>query len=230
MNRLAPFNGMRYAHKTVRAEAEAMEGAAGELGSLADEKAEQLAERFAFFSAIMRGHWNGEEEVLWPALEAQVPQVTTAYTLDHNAEYDVFESIEKLLASYRAAQSGEERAALGHRLQRQFIALNTAITNHSRKEDAHIIPLIEERFSPQQQGELSDRMVALLPQQLMGRIAVTVMRALDDDEREDYLRIMMAKMPPQAFGPLARALQANIAPEAWATLAARVPEAGQAAA
>lgn len=230
MNRLAPFNGMRYAHKAIRAEAQAMEGMGEELGSLSDGVAGKLRERFALFTAIMRGHWNGEEEILWPALEAKVPQVTVPYTLDHDVEIEVFKTIDDLLSTYRAAQSADERGAVARRLYRELIALNTAIANHSRKEDKQIIPLVEERFSPHEQEALAGAMVAHLPQHLMGEITALVMRALDDDEREDFLRIMMAKMPPQAFRATARAVQAGISPEAWSALALRVPEVREAAA
>ena len=220
---MAPFNGMRYAHKAIRAEADWLEKAAWEIGSAAEEQTQQFAERFAFFKTILNGHWAGEEQVLFPALEAIVPQVTRPYSLDHKREQEVFASIESLVARLEGAPAGE-RPDLARRLNRQVIALNTAVTNHSSKEDAHIIPLVEERYSPAEQGRLAGEMVAHLPQEHMGRLIGVVMQALNTDEREDHLRIMLAKMPPQALPGLAQAVKSSLSTADWAGLTERLPE------
>lgn len=224
MKPMAPFNGMRYAHKAIRAEVEALERTAEELGPTAGESDNLFAERFGFFTALMRGHWGGEEEVLWPALEAKVPQVTRAYTMDHHREYEVFNAIEELLSAMQTAETPEERAEHCRRLRREVIALNTAVTQHSRKEDAHIIPLVEDLFTHEEQEALSGGMMAHIPREHMGRAAVMVMRAVDGDEREDYTRMIMAKMPPPAFRGLMSGVKDSISSAAWSALVERVPE------
>lgn len=106
MRELAPFNGMRYAHKTIRHELAALEELAGKLGSEADGVAASLAERFGFVKQVINSHWAGEEEVLWPALEAKAPQITTPYTLDHQGEREVFSCTRQRKACQQTYRSG----------------------------------------------------------------------------------------------------------------------------
>lgn len=224
MANLMSFNGVHYAHKWIRSELERLEKETRQLATVEDARA--CADYLAFFHTGVSGHNAGEELVLWPALEAKVPQVTVPYALDHRADEQTFQTLLGLLAHFQAARGEGERADLARQINREAIVLNAAISHHANKEDVQIMPLSEEHFSREEKEALSGGMVAHLPRELMARAMPTLVMALSPDEREDHLRLMMAGMPAAAFRGIGAIVQGGIPAEAWAELVARIPELG----
>jgi hemerythrin-like domain-containing protein len=222
----SPMNGMRYAHKTIRKELAAMEAAAGMLGAMDVGDAARLAERVALFKLAIKGHNAGEEAVLWPAIDAIFPQISIPYTLDHRADDETIESIERLLSEYRAAGSDALRHDVAGRVHRQMIALNVSISHHATKEDNHLVPLVEDQFSLEQQHALDGGMGAHSPGELMGQIVPMMVRALDPEEQVDYVGKMARTMPPEVFRAAAGWIKAGVNTEVWTALIGRVPELG----
>jgi hemerythrin-like domain-containing protein len=217
-----PFNGTRYAHKWMRSELAGLEQESQGLVGAEPEAVVAFTERLAFFHAGVLAHNEGEEKVLWPALEARVPQVSVPYAYDHAADDTTFGQIEQLLEQLpRAAEP--DRSAIGQRLARQAAALHEGIARHSRKEDAHHFPLTEQLFSVPEQGQLAGAMVAHLPPAILMRALPLIFRVLSPDERADYLTIMRAGMPEPAFVRAVDLVRAGLPPADWQELAVKMP-------
>jgi hypothetical protein len=222
---VSPMNGALYAHKAFRKELETLEGLAGSGAPAGEEQVEELAERIAFFHPVVKGHNDGEEAILWPAIDGKFPNISTPYTLDHQADEATFQKIESLLGDLRSA-AGDERAAVAERLRRAIVALNVAVAHHSRKEDAHLAPLVVGNFPVEEQSALAVGMVGYLPRELMPRILPWMLEAISVEERVDYLSILKALMPAERFQAAAGWAKQGLPSDEWATLVERMPELG----
>ena len=220
----APLNGMRYAHKTIRRELKNLEAAAAHLDFADEAAAAALHEHVVVLGALLRGHTDGEEAVLWPALEAKFPQITTPYTLDHRAEQAHVARILDLLVGLKQVAPREAREHLKYQLHHETIAIEASTTLHADKEDVHLIPLTERTFDLPTQAALAGGMAAHLPNQYMPQSTNMMMQALDPAERADYVGMLAEAMPPQAFAATKALIENALSPAEWQDLKARVPQ------
>jgi hemerythrin-like domain-containing protein len=219
----SPMNGALYAHKAMRKELELLEAMAGPGAPIGEERVAALADRIAFFHPVVKGHNDGEEAVLWPALDGRFPHISTPYTLDHRADEDTFQRIEALLAELRVA-GGDERAAATEQLRRAIVALSVSVSHHSRKEDSHLAPLVQQSFSAEEQAALVGGMIGYLPRELMPQMLPWMLQALSADERVDYLAIMKEMMPPERFLMAVGWARDGLPPEEWEEMVGQMPE------
>lgn len=219
----SPLNGAIYAHKAFRKELNDLEEEAERLDTARDAWVADFAGRVAFFHRIVKAHNTGEEEVAWPAIDGRFPNVTLPYTFDHRADEETFLQIEGLLGEIQKAGDSRNRAELIRQVKRLFTVINAHVSSHANREDAHIIPLLQENFSLAEQGEMSGRMVAHLPRDEMPRIMPMLVSALTIEERVDYVGAMQHAMPPEAFKAATGWIKAGIPEVEWSELAGRVP-------
>ncbi|MBI2954778.1 MAG: hypothetical protein HYY30_10730 [Chloroflexi bacterium] len=161
--------------------------------------------------------------MLFPALESKASLACTPYLLDHEAENELFGSIEGLLADVQSG-AGPRHSALASKLERQIVALNAVLALHSRKEDTHLFALAKERLGIEEQAALASQAPRYLPQEIMPQLLPRVVRALTIDEQEDYLRMMMRVVPNPVFLAMAGWVKAGLGAEEWTTLVGRIPE------
>jgi hypothetical protein len=187
-----------------------------------------VAEQVDVFHKSVTGHNTGEEEVAWLAIDARFPHVTLPYTLDHRVDEETFLAIE---AALRDLQYGAEVAVRDDRmrkLKRLFTELNVSISHHANREDAHIIPLLQENFTLPEQGDIAGRMIAHISRDVMPWMVPAIARAITLEEQVDYVDMMMHAMPPEAFHAVAGWIKAGIPGPQWSELSFRVPELGAA--
>ncbi|MDI6857159.1 MAG: hemerythrin domain-containing protein [Dehalococcoidia bacterium] len=220
----APVRKIRYIHKAIRKELDRLEQEALALNPNDREALDRLAERHAFLQMVVRAHSDGEDEVMFPELETKVPNVTEPYVLDHRAKDEAFETVGRLIGELREASSEQRRSELLWGIQRGFIALNTDLVNHFRKEELHLVPLVEQNFGFEEQGETVRRSLEHYPREQMPRIFGWMINALDPDERADQLQTVMRTLPPQALAPAFEEARKLIGPDAWRELQRRIPD------
>ena len=156
------------------------EDASGSLKALVDE----LVARWGFVLATYRAHVAAEDEVVLPALAARVSNVAHAYELEHEAEDSLFDGITHALdeaVELIAANDGggpaptdaEGRERLQGAIQRAARtahATKTALAQHLAKEAAHLVPLMDGAFAPDEQTALVERFIASVPAAWVGPV------------------------------------------------------------
>ena len=109
-----------------------------------------------FLDGELLPHARGEERTLYPALDPVLREhgrPTATMSIDHEYIGEYARQIGELARGLRSA-SGEERATLVRRLQRQMIQLQGLFSVHLAKEERVYLPLVEEVISAGDQQAL----------------------------------------------------------------------------
>ena len=141
----------------------------------------ELVARWTFLIATYRAHVAAEDEVVLPAVAARVSNVAHAYELEHEAEDELFESItaalddanrsaETLCATATSGEPSSEHVGARERLRaavqraaRIAHATKTVLQQHLAKEAAHLVPLLNDNFTKEEQADLVERFIASVP-------------------------------------------------------------------
>ncbi len=218
----APMNGFRYIHKAIRHELDALETLARSVDGDA-QRVSTFTQRVDFLREVVELHAAGEDEVMYPALDSRVPQVTRAYALDHQYERKIFAEIGTTLAQLARA-AGASRDESSRQLSQRVTALNATLSLHIWKEEEQLLPLLDAHFSVEEQGAMAGRIVGHIPPEMMRPLMPWMLNALTLDEREDMLRTLMRALPAEAFRGLSAGVKARFSSADWAAIVKRVPE------
>ncbi len=171
-----------------------------------------VVERLRFFSEILKWHADGEDELVFPALDKVAPLVARAYFLDHR-EFDIMtEGLAKIEAASDALVAARETAAL------------TAVLRiHLDKEDTHLYPILRERTSVEEQGAIVGGMAAHVPPDRNPEFIQWLFTVLELDDQEMWLRVVMGLMPEPVF-KMIKPLVRETVKEGWSKLTRRIPE------
>lgn len=220
----SPISGIRFIHKALRKEIDGLEEAAGQLVPEDEASAARLADRFRFFQETVASHAAGEEDALFPAMDARIYPVSTTYVMEHQAEERFYDEILRLLESFTGTKEESERVRTVRRVNRLAIAANATLTLHIQKEEQHLVPLVEAHFSIEEQGEIVSRSVAHFGPEQMQRVLPWMMMALTADEQDAYLGMMMRATPREAFRQMARWISEGVSSSQWEEMVRRIPD------
>ena len=181
--------------------------AAAEDGNLAP-----AVERLRFFSEILKWHADGEDELVFPAMDKVAPLVAQAYLHDHNEFEMMTEGLAKITAASDALVAARETAAL------------TAVLRiHLDKEDEHLYPILRERTSLEEQTAIVGGMAAHVPPERNPEFIRWLFPLLGHDDREMWTRVVMGLMPEQVFAGVKLLVRETITDD-WSELTRRIPE------
>ena len=120
------------------------------------------------------------------------------------------------------ALSGD--AAARAALARDCSALRVSVTLHSTKEDELILPLVDEHFSPAEQGEMVGKILSTISREDMVEFVPWIVDRQPPDTAEAYVRGLMGAMPAPVFAAAKGWIEGGISAEKWQDLKARIPE------
>ncbi len=181
--------------------------AAAEDGNLAP-----AVERLRFFSEVLKWHADGEDNLVFPAMDKVAPLVAQAYLHDHHEFDTMTEGLAKITAASDALVAARETAAL------------TAVLRiHLDKEDEHLYPILRERTSEEEQASIVGGMAAHVPPERNPEFIRWFFPLLGHDDREMWTRVVMGLMPEQVFAGV-KALVRDTITDDWAELTRRIPE------
>ena len=171
-----------------------------------------VVERLRFFSEVLKWHADGEDELVFPAMEKVAPLVAKAYFLDHREFDTMTEGLAKIEAASDALVAARETAAL------------TAVLRiHLDKEDVHLYPILSERTSAEEQGAIVGGMAAHVPPGRNQEFIRWLFGLLGHDDREMWTRVVMGLMPAEVFTGVKTLIRDTITND-WAELTRRIPE------
>ena len=169
-------------------------------------------ERLRFFSEILKWHSDGEDELVFPAMDKVAPLVAQAYLHDHHEFDTMTEGLAKIAAASDALVAARETAAL------------TAVLRiHLDKEDEHLYPILRERTSLEEQSAIVGGMAAHVPPERNPEFIRWFFPLLGHDDREMWARVVMGLMPKQVFAGVKLLIRDTITDD-WAELTRRIPE------
>ena len=156
-----------------------------------------------FLEFVYKYHSTIEDEVLYPALESKIKNVTLAYSVEHEDEEYLLEALSTLLAQASEAghstghgESGNDQSkgsnesdieSFVHGLARKVEEVNTTLRKHLDKEEEQLLPLLTDQFTIQEQSELVVQFMCCIPVSEMSRMLKWLFRRLDADQRHGLM-------------------------------------------
>eukprot|EP00884_Botryococcus_braunii_P013452 jgi/Botrbrau1/22107/Bobra.0206s0033.1 len=123
---------------------------------------ERLRERYRFLEQVYKCHSTLEDEVVYPALDLKVKNVTLAYMVEHEDEERLFEQLSHLLGQALSGQ-GKQRAVAVRQFVCKVEEVHTTLRKHLAKEEEQLLPLLLQHFTFAEQAELVAQFLCCIP-------------------------------------------------------------------
>lgn len=208
-----PFDAIRFIHNAMRVELSAIEAATGSLDASNAEQLSALSSQFTEFEKFVKMHEAGEENTIFPAIAAKVPNLVPAYDLDHRSNDRLIDEIKSALQAKDAKQA-----------YRQAVALNSTMSLHLDKEEQDLYAVGGQHLSPPEQGVLIGQVNAEIPAEEMPWGVVYMFSRMDTASRVGMLKAMQPGMPPEALKGIGGMIAGAIGADAWAEVIQQMPE------
>ena len=206
----SPIDVITAIHRAFRRDMSAIDDAAY-VAAASDGNLAPAVERLRFFSEILKWHADGEDELVFPAMDKVAPLVAQAYLHDHHEFDTMTEGLAKITAASDALVAARETAAL------------TAVLRiHLDKEDEHLYPILRERTSGEEQASIVREMARHVPPERVPEFIGWLYPLLEHDDREVFTAHLMAAVPEEVFAGVKQLIRGAIA-EDWAELIRRIP-------
>ncbi|EFJ48814.1 hypothetical protein VOLCADRAFT_60154 [Volvox carteri f. nagariensis] len=145
-----------------------------------------LRERYKFLEQVYKYHSTVEDEVLYPALDAKVRNVTLAYSIEHQDEEILFEQLSQLLTT-ALEESESKRKGTIRALICKVEEIHTTLRKHLAKEEEQLLPLLLQHFSFAEQAELVAQFLYSIPLETVERVLSQLKPRIPRDEQEHLL-------------------------------------------
>lgn len=205
-----PVDAIRAFHNAFRKDLEHIDAAAFNWAQ-GKEGNDATIGRFRFFNEILVWHARGEEEAVFPAIEAVTPLVAEAYLRDHRRLDMAFEELNRSFSARHALKTARASAAFRFHLD-----------THLAKEDAHLYRIFRERISISDQNKALGIMAGNIPQERFSEVVAWLYPLIGHDDRENMTRIWQMLMPAPVFTGTKELIKKAIGND-WAELTRRIP-------
>jgi hypothetical protein len=207
-----PLDIVLAAHNAFRADIAAIDAAAV-VAAEGGPGIDATVERFQYFNTILERHAAGEEAGLFVQLEKVAPDALGPYEIDHRALDLAFEGLTKAITAHDPLGTARATAAFKFHLEL-----------HLHKEETHMLPLLEERVTPEDLRTAVGALGSVVPQDEFPAFVRWLFALTDVADRENVLRFWQPLIPPPIYAGIVANVRATIGPVAFAELAARFPD------
>ncbi|KAH6799025.1 hypothetical protein C2S51_035509 [Perilla frutescens var. frutescens] len=194
----APILFFVVTHKAFRAEFASVRRVAAEAvesGCVCRELVVDLGRRLEFLKLVYDYHSVAEDEVIFLALDAQVKNVVSTYSLEHSSIDDSFSCIFRLLDLL--IKKDEDAPQMFQELISSIGTVQTLICHHMHKEEEQVFPLVMEKFTPEEQTQLVWQYMCSVPTILLEEFLPWMTDCLTSDEKLDVLHCIELIMPKE---------------------------------
>ncbi|MEW5316527.1 MAG: hypothetical protein WDW38_007895 [Sanguina aurantia] len=105
----------------------------------------ELTDSYRFLEQVYKYHSSVEDEVVYPALDSKVRNVTKAYSVEHQDEEILFEQLSQQLAK-ATGETGPDRQQTIRALTCKVEEIHTTLRKHLAKEEEQLLPLLLAHF------------------------------------------------------------------------------------
>ncbi|KAL0342751.1 UNVERIFIED_CONTAM: Zinc finger protein BRUTUS-like [Sesamum calycinum] len=175
-------------HKAFRAELAALRRAAADAarnGVCGGEVVVDLRRRLEFLRLVYNYHTAAEDEVIFLALDAQVKNVVSTYSLEHKTIDDNFSSIFHHLDLLM--KRDEDAPQMFQEFLFSIGSIQSMICQHMQKEEEQVFPLVKQKFTSEQQSQLVWQYMCSVPVILLEEFLPWMTLYLTSDEKLDVL-------------------------------------------
>lgn len=211
-----PLADVKYIHNAFRFELQRLQSDIKFFATLGEGDSGALAKRFGTVHEVLGYHEKGEEEVLFPAVNAIQPGIADVYDRTHR-ELDPLRT--QLLEALQAG-NGDKAFDL-------IMELKPKMDAHLKQEEEELIAWCDEHIPPADQGRMAGDMAGHVPQDKMPELVPWLLRAIPIDDREQVMRMWLNSVPAPVFAAIAGMAKAGLNDQQWNELAGRVPEMAQ---
>ncbi|DBB01633.1 hypothetical protein WJX77_010630 [Trebouxia sp. C0004] len=177
-------------HNSIRNELDTLSHSVSLLTSAAQEDVHEslsaLKNRYRFLEQVYKYHSSVEDEVVYPALDAKVKNVTSAYSVEHEDEERLFEQLSALL-SIAVRQDGRQRAATLRQLECKIEEVHTTLRKHLAKEEEQLFPLLLKHFTFAEQAELVAQFLCCIPLATVEVVLAWLKPVVPEEEQAELL-------------------------------------------
>ncbi|KAL8463317.1 hypothetical protein ACS0TY_033323 [Phlomoides rotata] len=191
----SPIRIFLFFHKAIRAELDGLHRTALALATnRSGGDMTQLMEKCHFLRSIYKHHCNAEDEVIFPALDIRVKNVARTYSLEHEGESVLFDQLFTLLGN-----DTENEESYKRELASCTGALQTSISQHMSKEEEQVFPLLNEKFSFEEQASLVWQFLCSIPVNMMAEFLPWLASSISPDERQDMRKCLHRIIPEETL-------------------------------
>ncbi|KAK6122291.1 hypothetical protein DH2020_043911 [Rehmannia glutinosa] len=130
--------------------------------------------------------------VIFPALDIRVKNVARTYSLEHEGESVLFDQLFALLENDMKNEESYKRE-----LASCTGALQTSISQHMSKEEEQVFPLLNEKFSFEEQASLVWQFFCSIPVNMMAEFLPWLSSSISPDERQDMRKCLHRIIPDE---------------------------------
>ncbi|KXZ51428.1 hypothetical protein GPECTOR_12g390 [Gonium pectorale] len=140
-------------------------------------------------------------QVLYPALDSKVRNVTLAYSIEHQDEEILFEQLSQLLST--ALEEPElKRKGTIRTLICKVEEIHTTLRKHLAKEEEQLLPLLLQHFTFAEQAELVAQFLYSIPLETVERVLSQLKPRIPRDEQEQLLLEIRSVIPDNLLSQL----------------------------
>ncbi|GMH35139.1 hypothetical protein BSKO_03007 [Bryopsis sp. KO-2023] len=158
------------------------------------EKLSSVEERCVFLQQIYKYHSVAEDEVVYPALDTKVKNVTLQYSVEHADEEHLFVQLLQMLRETMSARGAAVTAAI-----REFVCkmgeVRITLMKHLAKEEEQLFPLLLEHFSYTEQAELIAQFLCCIPLAAVEGVLLWLKPNIPQEEQDQLLKYIREAIP-----------------------------------
>ncbi|KAM6562011.1 hypothetical protein CsatB_022009 [Cannabis sativa] len=186
---LSPIDEIMLWHNAIKRELNDIADAARKIKLCGHSDLAEFNKRLQFIADVCIFHSLAEDEVIFPAVDAEI-----SFAHEHAEEEIQFDKLRCLIESI---QSGEANSSseFCSKLCSRADQIMANILRHFQNEEAQVLPLAREHFSPERQRELLYQSLRLMPLKLIECVLPWFTGLLSEEEASSFLQNMQMAAP-----------------------------------
>jgi hypothetical protein len=171
---------------------------------------------------IIHGHAGDEEGQVFPHVAKFDSQLVGQLIEEHHALGRRLAVLTQMARELPTKARPEDRVHAGAALNREANDFFAAYLAHMNVEDARLVPLMREHFTDEQMRAMRGAIMGGMPRDRLAAVLRWMLPSLNLDEAAGMLKGLQATAPPPFLDFVRGIAAANIDPERWRLLQARV--------
>jgi iron-sulfur cluster repair protein YtfE (RIC family) len=206
-----PFDIVRAFHNAFRRDMTQIDDSIAKIAHLGGALTASF-DRLQTLGEILDYHAQGEEAVVFPAVDNIAQHVANAYIVDHR-------ELDAMVSGLEAIRQTPDLLTLA----RATAVLRSHLTIHLGKEDEYLYPLLQEQTTDSERATIVGVMAKAVPSDRYPTIIHWLFPLLDLEDQGATIKVWMTLMPPQIFEGLKQLIKQTVA-DTWIELTRQIPE------
>ncbi|PON78657.1 43kDa postsynaptic protein [Parasponia andersonii] len=187
---LSPIDEILLWHNAIKRELNDIAEAVRKIQLCGDSDLSAFNKRLHFIADICIFHSIAEDEVIFPAVDAEIP-----FAHEHAEEEIQFDKLRCLIESIHSAGANSSSSEFCLKLCSHADKIMGNILRHFQNEEAQVLPLARKHFSPERQRKLLYQSLCLMPLKLIECVLPWFIGLLSEEEASSFLQNMHMAAP-----------------------------------